>query len=115
MTTRRDRRRFIRAAGAMLSLPALGSIPLAGALGQTAPAGGTGPSVWREFAAIAVEADRLGLSVPRLSAGVQGGTEYNELMPALVDFMESVEGSAAQSGAPPAEVERILTETSDLL
>ncbi len=111
-----DRRRFIRTAGAVLSLPALAGVPTAGALAQAAPpAAGTGPSIWREFATIAIEADRLGLSVPRMSAGVQGGTEFNELMPALVDFMDSVQDSARQSSASPADVDRILTETSDLL
>jgi lysozyme family protein len=100
----------------MLSLPAISAIPLTRAFGQTAPpAAATGPAVWRDFAAIAIEANKLGLSVPRMQAGVQGGTGYDDLMPALVDFMEGVESSASQSAASPADVERILTETSDLL
>jgi lysozyme family protein len=83
-------------------------------LAQTAPApGGTG--IWREFAGLTMEADRLGLSVPRLSVGVQGGTDFDQLMPAIVDFMADIEASAARGAAPSAEVERLLEQASDLL
>ena len=115
MTGDQDRRRFIGTAGVVLALPALGTLPLSSGFAHAQQAAGTGLSTWREFAGLAMEANRLGLSVPRLSANVQGGTEFNELMPAIVDFMQSAESSAGDSQASAADVEKLIEQTSDLL
>jgi len=109
-----DRRRFLAAGAALLATPSAAAITTTGAsaqaTGQGAPAG-----VYRELGAIAAEADRLGLSAPRLSAGVVGGTEFERLMPAIVDFMDNIAASAKTSQAPAQEVEALLRRTSALL
>jgi lysozyme family protein len=70
---------------------------------------------YRELAAIAAEAERLGLSVPRVSAGVTGGLEFDKLMPAIVDFMDNIQASAKSSPVAASEVEALLERTSALL
>ena len=70
---------------------------------------------YRELAAIAAEAERLGLSVPRVSAGVTGGTDFDKLMPAIVDFLDNIQASAKTSTASAAEVEALLDRASALL
>jgi lysozyme family protein len=110
-----SRRRVAGGIAAMAGLPALAPALCLPALAQSAQPAAPGAGAWRDFAALVQEADRLGLSVPRLSAGVQGGTDFDQLMPALVDFMQDVEASAARSPAPAADVERLLEQTSELL
>jgi lysozyme family protein len=108
-----DRRRFIASASSLIAVPA--------ALGVTAPGlcqpAGAPISLtpYRDLAAIAAEAERLGLSVPRISAGVTGGTDFTALMPAIVDFLDNIQSSARSGTAPAAEVEALLDRTSALL
>jgi lysozyme family protein len=108
------RRRFLASAGALLAAPAVAGLRLPGALAQqTGQAAPLNP--YRELGAIAAEAERLGLSVPRLSAGVQGGTDFDKLMPVIVDFMDNIKASAKASAASAADVEALLDRTSALL
>jgi lysozyme family protein len=113
-----DRRGFIANAGSLLVAPvalSLGaSLGAPGGLAQpTGQAGSLNP--YRELAAIAAEAERLGLSVPRVSAGVTGGTDFDKLMPAIVDFLDNIQASAKTSTASVAEVEALLDRASALL
>jgi len=111
-----DRRGFVSSVGAALALPMLMGRSIGAALAQQpGPSAAVSANPWRELGAIAAEADRLGLSVPRMSAGVQGGVDFNEVMPAVADFMESIEASAPASRAPAADIERLLAQVSDLL
>jgi lysozyme family protein len=109
-----DRRRFVARAGAVLAAPALAAVRASGvaaqADGQAALA-----NPYRELAAISAEAERLGLSVPRVSAGVTGGTSFDTLMPAIVDFMDNLRASAKTSPASPADVDALLERLSALL
>src|SRR6185312_11946704 len=107
-----DRRRFIANAGSLLAAPAALTLGAPGGLAQQ-----TGQSLnpYRELAAIAAEAERLGLSAPRLSAGVTGGTEFDKLMPAIVDFLDNIQASAKTSTASAADVEALLDRASALL
>ena len=108
------RRRFLASAGALLAAPAMAGMPIPGALAQqTGQAAPLNP--YRELGAIAAEAERLGLSVPRLSAGVEGGTDFDKLMPAIVDFMDNIKASAKASAVSPADLEALLDRTSALL
>jgi len=109
-----DRRRFLASASSLLAVPAAIGATAATGVAQTAPpAAGLNP--YRELAAIAAEAERLGLSVPRISAGVTGGTEFTALMPAIVDFLDNIQASAKSGAAATAEVEALLDRTSALL
>jgi lysozyme family protein len=109
-----DRRRFIRSAASLLAVPAALGLPAVGGMAQPAgPAANLNP--YRELAAIAAEAERLGLSVPKISAGVTGGTDFNTVMPAIVDFLDNIQASAKSGAAPGAEVDALLDRTSALL
>ena len=104
------RRRFLASAGALLAAPAMAGMPIPGALAQqTGQAAPLNP--YRELGAIAAEAERLGLSVPRLSAGVEGGTDFDKLMPAMRNFFYDVTQSlsaptfaALRALAPPEQL-----------
>jgi lysozyme family protein len=113
-----DRRRFITNAGALLAAPvafSLGaSLGAAAGMAQSAgPPANLNP--YRELAAIAAEAERLGLSVPRISAGVTGGMDFDKVMPAIVDFLDNLQASAKTSTASAAEVAALLDRASALL
>ena len=109
-----DRRRFIANAAVLLAAPAALSLGVSGGLAQqSGVAAALNP--YRELAAIAAEAERLGLSAPRLSAGVTGGTEFDKLMPAIVDFLDNIQASAKTSTASAADVEALLDRASALL
>ena len=111
-----DRRRILSRAGILLALPVLAASRGGRVLAQQAnspPAPMANP--YRELGAIAAEAERLGLAVPRISAGVQGGVDFDQVMPALVDFLDNITVSARTSKAAPADVERLLDQASDLL
>jgi lysozyme family protein len=97
------------AAGAALPLGWLAD----SAAAQTAAGG----DVWRDLADLAQEAQRLGLSVPRMSlAASQGGGGFDETMPAVVDFMDNIAASAADArGVTSTEVDAILERASDIL
>lgn len=75
----------------------------------------SGSAVWREFVRLASEAQRLGLAAPRVSATLDAGTEFQQIMPALVDLIDGMEVSASLSTAPAADVRRLVDETADLL
>jgi len=108
-----DRRRFIASASSLLAVPAAIGVTAAGLAQPAGPTAGLNP--YRELAAIAAEAERLGLSVPRLSVGVTGGTDFNILMPAIVDFLDNIKSSAKSGTASAAEVEALLDRASALL
>jgi len=109
-----DRRRFIANAAVLLAAPVALILGVSGGLAQqSGVAAALNP--YRELAAIAAEAERLGLSAPRLSAGVTGGTEFDKLMPAIVDFLDNIQASAKTSTASAADVEALLDRASALL
>jgi len=70
---------------------------------------------WRELGAIAADAQRIGLSVPQMSAGTFGGTSFDEIMPSVVEFLSTLEQSAREKDTPPAEAEALIQRTADLL
>ncbi len=104
-----DRRTLLtRMVAAVLAAPLAGRLSIAEA---------AEPSIWRSLSDLASEAQRLGLAVPRMSAApsAQGDT-YGETLPAIVDFMDNVQASAADaSGVTSADVDAILEKASDLL
>jgi lysozyme family protein len=109
-----DRRRFMARAASLIAAPAAMGVTAAGGVAQpAAPATSLNP--YRELAAIAAEAERLGLAVPKISAGVTGGTDFNTLMPAIVDVLDNIQASARSGAAPAAEVDALLDRTSALL
>jgi lysozyme family protein len=85
------------------------------ALAQTAVAPSVSSNPWGELGAISAQARQLGLAVPRMSLGLTGGTAYNDVMPAVVDFIDHLKASAVGSNAPPADIDALLKRASALL
>src|SRR5262249_38425451 len=79
------------------------------------PAAGAAANPWPEIGSISARARQLGLSVPRMSLGLTGGTAYNDTMPAVVDLIDHLKGSAASSNASPDDVNALLKRASTLL
>ncbi len=100
-------------------LAAAMTLPLAGGLTTLAPATVRAQStgLWGNLAELSEEAQKLGLSVPRMSlAPSAGGDTYAEQLPAVIDFMDSVQGSAPDAtGVSSAQVEALLERASDIL
>lgn len=107
-----DRRRLMTAGLAAAAAAPLGARLWSGAALAQAPA----RSTWSSLNDLAEEAQRLGLSVPRMSAAPSaGGDDFEELQPAIIDFMDSVRASAADSHATSAEIDSIIERASELL
>jgi lysozyme family protein len=109
-----DRRKVTAGLAASLALPLFPRLIADRAVAQTTAAG---TNVWRDLADLSQEAQRLGLSVPRMSLSASaGGGGFNETMPAVVDFMDSVAASAADArGVTSTEVDVLLERASDIL
>ncbi len=107
-----NRRQVLGAGAAALAVPLAGRL-VAPALAQTAGSSNT----WGSLAALSQEAQRLGLAVPRMSLSASaGGGGYDETMPAIVDFMDSVQASATETrDVSSAEVDSLLARASDIL
>lgn len=72
---------------------------------------------WSALADLSEEAQRLGLSVPRMGlAPSAAGDDFVEQQTAIVDFMDGVTASAPDApGVSSAEVDRLVERASDLL
>lgn len=72
---------------------------------------------WSSLADLSAEAQRLGLSVPRMGlAPSLAGEDFVELQISIVDFMDSVAASAPDApGATSADVDRLVERAADLL
>ncbi|MFZ4808557.1 MAG: hypothetical protein ACOYLQ_14975 [Hyphomicrobiaceae bacterium] len=106
-----DRRSFVAGASAAVAAP--GALMQAG--GALAQGTATTSAVWREFIAIARDAERLGLSAPRMALGAEATGDFLQIMPALVDLVGSIQSSASASTAPAGDVVRLVERSTDLL
>lgn len=72
---------------------------------------------WSALADLSEDAQRLGLSVPRMGLSPSAtGEDFIEQQTAIVDFMDSVTASAPDApGVSSAEVDRLVERASDLL
>jgi len=98
----------LAAALAMPFVPRLGSLPV-----QAQSTRGT----WSQLSDLSEEAQRLGLSVPRMGLSPSAGTEdFSEIQPAVLDFIDSVTASAADApGTTSSDVDSIVDRASELL
>jgi lysozyme family protein len=107
-----SRRQF----GAGAAAAALSVLPTASLLAQIGAAPSASPNPWAQLGAMSARARQLGLSVPRMSAlGLTGGTAYDEVMPAVVDFIDHIKRSASSSNAAQSDVDALLKQASALL
>ena len=74
-------------------------------------------NTWSALSGLSDEAQRLGLSVPRMGLAPAAAPEkFSEIQPAIVDFMDSVSGSAPDApSATSADVDSLLERASELL
>lgn len=72
---------------------------------------------WSELTALSEEAQRLGLSVPRMGlAPATAGEDFTEIQPAIVDFMDGITASAPDApAATSADIDSLLDRASELL
>lgn len=106
-----DRRQVGAGLAAALAMPLVVRIDASPAHAQ-----GTG-GTWSQLSGLSEEAQRLGLSVPRMGLAPASATEdFSEIQPAIVDFMDSVTASAPDApGATSADIDSLLDRASELL
>lgn len=69
---------------------------------------------WRDLADLTLQAQRLGVSVPRMSLGPESTSgDYDRVMPAYVDLIDSLDAAAAEGA--PAGTDAIRDKASELL
>ncbi len=74
-------------------------------------------STWSQLADLSQEAQRLGLSVPRMGlAPSTAGDDFTEIQPAIVDFMDGITASAPDAtGVTSADIDSLVDRASELL
>ena len=110
-----DRRQLGRGLIAAAALvPSTTWLPLARAGGAAALASA---DPWVELDAMTKAAESLGLSAPSMTLGPVTATgDYNEVAPAIIDFIDGVEKSApGVRTAPPEDVATLLERATSLL
>lgn len=112
-----NRRVFAVGATAALASAAVGRLGSDRALAQDFAAPGAVPETWAELGRLTREAQRLGLSVPRMSLGPESMTsDFETVMPAVVDFIDNLDQGLLDAAPAQAEAGKDVRErASDLL
>jgi lysozyme family protein len=107
-----DRRRFISGVAAVSGV-AIAPTAIATAWAEEATLE-TAAKPWRTLNALVGRAQKLGLAAPRIAAGpVTASDEFDKVMPAIVDFINSVD-KGPKARAASADVEAILEDATQL-
>lgn len=114
-----NRRRFGMGLAATAALPLSGGFTaraIAGA-GTDAAAPEAAGDIWSKLDALTADADKLGLSAPRMSLGPATATDaLSDVGPAILDLMREVERSIPEvRSLAPGEGDALLERASDLL
>lgn len=106
-----DRRQLGAGFAAAMALPLAARLDLSSAFAQETR------GTWSALSNLSEEAQRLGLSVPRMGLAPASATEdFSEIQPAIVDFMDSVTASAPDArGVTSADVDSLIDRASELL
>jgi lysozyme family protein len=119
MTHRRscDRRTFVRGAATALAAPfVLRGLGAPAQAQATLPGAGGATEIWSELGRLTLSAQRLGLSVPRMSLGPENLTDdFATTMPAIVDFMDSLDGAIQTAPTDKADAADALKEDAAAL
>ncbi len=109
-----DRRFFVGGTVAALAAPVIGGNL---ALAQDAlPGAGPVSPVWSELGRLTLSAQKLGLAVPRMSIGPESlSDDYSVTMPAIVDFLDSLDGAIASASTEKADAAEDLQQEASLL
>jgi lysozyme family protein len=79
------------------------------------PAANASVNPWATLGGLSARARKLGLSAPRMSASLSGGTGFADVMPAVVDFIDHIRAAAKAANVPQADIDALLKDASDLL
>ncbi|MGE5265947.1 MAG: hypothetical protein ACM3L9_01140 [Deltaproteobacteria bacterium] len=109
-----DRRFFVGGTVAALTSPVIRGN---GVLAQDAlPGAGPVSPVWSELGRLTLSAQKLGLAVPRMSIGPESlSDDYSVTMPAIVDFLDSLDGAIASATIEKADAAEDLKQEASLL
>ena len=101
-----NRRHFGAGLAATSAVVATGLMP-AGAFAQAPPAAATIDD-WKKLTAMTDEARKLGLPVAQVSAPDTGSAKFEEIAPALLDFIDQLDGPAAggANAVPAADLKK---------
>ncbi|MBU1212199.1 MAG: hypothetical protein KJ587_13105 [Alphaproteobacteria bacterium] len=112
-----DRRQFVGTGCAAVAMPALATLLPSSAIAQSVAAASDPLEDWRQLGRLTARAANLGISVPRMSARIDiaDGRDYTQIMPAVVELIESLETSVPLTPPPPGEVQRLIDEADSLL
>ncbi len=113
-----DRRAFLRGSAAVMAAPLAVRAASGAALAQEAlPGSGPVSPIWGELGRLTLAAQKQGLAVPRMSLGPESLTDdFSSTLPAIVDFMDSLDSAIATAPADKADAaEDLKDEASALL
>jgi len=112
-----DRRAVARGLAAAVAAPFLLRGLARPAWAQAAlPGSGPTSEIWSELGRLALSAQRLGLAVPRMSVGPESlSDDFATTMPAIVDFMDSLDGAIETATAEKADAAEALKEEASAL
>jgi lysozyme family protein len=113
-----DRRSFLKGAAAMAAAAPICGYRIGGtALAQDAlPGSGAASPVWSELGRLTLAAQKQGLSVPRMSLGPESlSDDYSSTMPAIVDFIDSLDGAIATAPVEKADAAEDLKDEASVL
>jgi lysozyme family protein len=113
-----DRRSFLKGAAAVAAAVPICGYRIAGtAMAQDAlPGSGAASPVWSELGRLTVAAQKQGLSVPRMSLGPESlSDDYSSTMPAIVDFIDSLDGAIATAPVEKADAAEDLKDEASVL
>ncbi|MEO1207489.1 MAG: hypothetical protein AAFV45_14275 [Pseudomonadota bacterium] len=112
-----DRRRFLSAAGAALAAPMTAALGSSRVLAQSTLLSLDPFQSWKQLSQLTAKAIELGISVPRLSnrINVTDQNDFAQLMPAVVEYMISLERASPRADLPAGQVETLLDEADELL
>lgn len=106
-----DRRQVGKGFAAALAMPFVARLNIGEAKAQIVR------GTWSELTALSEEAQRLGLSVPRMGlAPASAEEDFTEIQTAIVDFMDGITASAPDApAATSADIDALLDRASELL
>lgn len=112
-----DRRLFIRATVATVTAPLLvRGLADTGLAQDSLPGSGPVSPIWGELGRLTLSAQKIGLAVPRMSLGPESLTDdFSTTMPAIVDFMDSLDTAIATAPIEKADAAEDLKEEASAL
>jgi lysozyme family protein len=112
-----NRRTFIKSAAAASAWPLMATLMPAQSAAQSLNGEDISIEVWRQLADLTRQAIELGIPVPRMSAYIDfnNGRDYQQVMPAAVELIESLETASPLRPVPMGKREQLVKQADNLL